>query len=154
MTADKAPRHLDLTRTLDAPRALVFKVWTQPQHLAQWWGPHGFTVPECTVDLRPGGALRIRMTGHGFDEVMHGEFVEIVEPERLVFKSFLRDDSGATYLETLTVVTFAETNGKTNLTINIRVVAERPEAEGPLQGMSEGWNQTLERLATYVAHKV
>jgi uncharacterized protein YndB with AHSA1/START domain len=146
----QGPRELELTRVLDAPRALVFKVWTEPRHLAKWWGPHGFTAPECTIDLRPGGTLRIRMTGHGFDNVMDGEFVEIVEPERLVFKSFLRDETGAPYLETLTEVTFSEEAGKTNLRLLVRVVKAGPEAEGPLEGMTEGWNQSLERLAEYV----
>jgi len=146
----QAPRELDLTRVLDAPRALVFKVWTEPQHLAKWWGPHGFTAPECTLDLRPGGRLRIRMTGHGFDNVMDGEFVEIVEPERLVFKSFLRDGTGTPYLETLTTVTFSEDAGKTTLRLLVRVVEAGSQAEGPLEGMNEGWNQSLQRLAAYV----
>jgi len=146
----QTPRELDLTRVLDAPRALVFKVWTEPRHLAKWWGPHGFTTPECSLDLRPGGKLRIRMTGHGFDNVMDGEFVEIVEPERLVFKSFLRDETGAPYLEALTTVTFSEHAGKTTLRLIVRVVESGPQAEGPLEGMSEGWNQSLERLAAYV----
>jgi len=146
----QAPRELDLTRVLDAPRALVFKVWTEPRHLAKWWGPHGFTTPECSLDLRPGGKLRIRMTGHGFDNVMDGEFVEIVEPERLIFKSFLRDATGAPYLETLTIVTFSEHAGQTTLRLIVRVLESGPEAEGPLEGMNEGWNQSLERLDAYV----
>jgi uncharacterized protein YndB with AHSA1/START domain len=146
----RGPRELELTRVLDAHHALVFKVWTEPRHLAKWWGPHGFTTPECTIDLRPGGTLRIRMTGHGFDNVMDGEFVEIVEPERLVFKSFLRDETGAPYLETLTEVTFNEDAGKTNLQLLVRVVKAGPKAEGPLEGMNEGWNQSLQRLAAYV----
>lgn len=151
MTSRPAPRELALARTLDAPRALVFNVWTDPQHLAKWWGPHGFTNPECAVDLRPGGALRIRMIGHGFDNVMYGEFVEILEPERLVFRSFLSDVAGKPYLEILNTVTFGELAGKTALTLTAHVVKAGPEAEGPLEGMAEGWSQSLERLAEYVA---
>ena len=56
-----AERELLLTRTLDAPRALVFRAWTEPEHLARWWGPQGFTTPSCTMDVRPGGAWRICM---------------------------------------------------------------------------------------------
>ena len=155
MTSENAPapRELSLTRTLDAPRALVFKVWTEPRHLQQWWGPHGFAAPECSVDLRPGGALRIRMVGLGFDNVMDGEFVEIAEPERLVFKSFLRDDAGAPFLELLNVVTFAEAGEKTILTLNVRVVEAGPRAESPLEGMHEGWNQSLERLEAYLTER-
>jgi uncharacterized protein YndB with AHSA1/START domain len=146
-----SPRELVLTRVLDAPRALVFEAWTDPQHLAHWWGPDGFTSPECEVDLRPGGALFIRMVGHGFDEKMYGTFVEISAPERLVYKSFLRDGTGATYLETLNTVTFAERDGKTTMTVNVRVTFAGPAAAGPLEGMDEGWRQMLARLAGYVA---
>ncbi len=54
MTSEE--QELVLTRVFDAPRELVFKVWTDPKHVAQWWGPHGFTNPVCELDLRPGGA--------------------------------------------------------------------------------------------------
>jgi uncharacterized protein YndB with AHSA1/START domain len=46
---------ITMVRIFDAPRELVFRAWTDPEHLAQWWGPHGFTNPVCEVDLRPGG---------------------------------------------------------------------------------------------------
>ncbi len=65
-TAQAAPpakRELNITRIFDAPRSLVFKMWTDPKHVAQWWGPKGFTNPVCERDVRPGGALRIVMRG-------------------------------------------------------------------------------------------
>jgi uncharacterized protein YndB with AHSA1/START domain len=58
-----AERELTITRVFDAPRALVFEVWTDPKHLAQWWGPQGFTNPVCEFDARVGGELRIHMRG-------------------------------------------------------------------------------------------
>ena len=58
--AEPADRVLSITRTFDAPRELVFKVWTQPEHLVRWWGPKGFTTPSCQMDVRPGGAYRTR----------------------------------------------------------------------------------------------
>ena len=61
--ADPTFRTVVLTRLLDAPRELVFKMWTDPTHVARWWGPKGFTNPVCEVDARPGGALRIVMRG-------------------------------------------------------------------------------------------
>jgi uncharacterized protein YndB with AHSA1/START domain len=54
-------RELVITRILEAPRALVFKAWTEPERLAQWWGPRGFSLPACQLDLRPGGAYRFHM---------------------------------------------------------------------------------------------
>src|SRR5258708_29275739 len=84
--AELAERELVITRIFDAPRELVFKVWTDPKHLAQWWGPQGFTNPVCEIDLRPGGALRIVMRApDGAEHPMTGIYREIVAPERLGF---------------------------------------------------------------------
>src|SRR5687768_2336267 len=75
-----------LTRLFDAPRALVFKVWTEPRHLAQWWGPRDFTNPVCELDVRVGGSILIHMRApDGRVYPMTGTFREIVAPERLVF---------------------------------------------------------------------
>ncbi len=58
-TMPPADRELTMTRIFDAPRELVFKAWTNPEHVAQWWGPKGFTNPVCELDVRPGGAWRM-----------------------------------------------------------------------------------------------
>src|SRR5258705_11639360 len=84
--ADTKPltREVTITRLVGAPRELVFRAWTDPKHLAQWWGPRGFTNPVCEVDLRVGGALRIVMRApNGTEYPMRGVFREIVAPERL-----------------------------------------------------------------------
>ncbi len=147
-----AAREHVFTRTLDAPRALVFTAWTDPKHLAQWWGPHHFTNPVCEADPRPGGAIYIEMRGpEGTTYPMHARFVEVVPPERLVFTTFLENDAGTVFLEVLNTVTFAERDGKTLLTVNARVVSAGPGSEEPLSGMEEGWSQSLERLAAYTA---
>lgn len=155
MTPESAPaagRELVFTRTLDAPRELVFEVWTDPKHLAQWWGPHDFTNPVCEVDARPGGALYIEMRApDGASHPMYGTFVEVLKPERLAFTAWLKDAAGAVFLEIFNTVTFAESGGKTVLTISARVVTAGPGSEEPLSGMEEGWNQSLERLAAYTA---
>jgi uncharacterized protein YndB with AHSA1/START domain len=141
-------RELVLTRTIDAPRSLVFKVWTDPEHLARWWGPHGFTNPVCEVDVRPGGEIRIDMAGpDGTVHPMKGVFREVVEPERLVFTTTaMEDEQGRPRLETLNTVTFAEHDGKTTLTLRAVVLVAAPEAAGAIGGMEAGWSQSLERL--------
>jgi uncharacterized protein YndB with AHSA1/START domain len=145
-------QELVLTRVFDAPRELVFKVWTDPAHLVHWWGPKGFTNPVCQLDARPGGAIRIHMRGpDGTVYPMAGVYKEIVEPERIVFASGALDSAGHPLFEVLTSVTFAEQAGKTTLTLHARVTMSTPAAAPHLGGMTEGWTQSLERLAAYVA---
>jgi len=88
-------RTVVITRVFDAPRELVFKAWTDAKHLAQWWGPKGFTNPICEVDARPGGNLRIVMRApDGAEHPMTGVFREVTAPERLVFTSAAVDRDG------------------------------------------------------------
>ncbi len=150
--AEATDRELVITRVFDAPRELVFKAWTDPKHVAEWWGPKGFTNPICELDLRPGGAIRIDMRGpDGVVYPMKGVFHEIVEPERLVVTtSAFEDQEGNPQLEVLNTVTFAEYNGKTKLTLRAVVVKSAPEVAAALDGMEEGWSQSLERLADHL----
>jgi uncharacterized protein YndB with AHSA1/START domain len=147
-----AERIVVITRVFDAPRALVFKAWTDAEHLKQWWGPgHGFTNPVVEADARPGGVIRIDMQGpDGVVYPNRGVFHEIVEPERLVLTTELLDDEGNTRIEVLNTVTFAEENGKTTLTLHARVVRSTPDAAAALAGMEQGWTGSLERLAEYL----
>jgi uncharacterized protein YndB with AHSA1/START domain len=145
-------QELVLTRVFDAPRGLVFKVWIDPKHVAQWWGPSGFTNPLCELDLRRGGAILIHMRGpNGVVYPMTGVYQEVVEPERLVFTSAALDDEGNPMFEVLTTVTFAEESGKTKQILRARVIKMTPQAAPYIAGMEQGWTQSLERLAAYVA---
>jgi len=152
-TGETAERELVMERIFDAPRELVFKAWTDPKHVAQWWGPKGFTNPVCELDVRPGGALLIHMRGpDGVVYPTKGVFHEIVEPERLVFTtSAFEDDQGNPQLEVLNTVTFAELGGKTKLRLHAVVVKSAPAVEAALAGMEEGWSQSLDRLAEELA---
>jgi uncharacterized protein YndB with AHSA1/START domain len=144
---DAADRELVLTRIIDAPRELVFRMWTDPVHLAKWWGPRDFTNPVCEIDFRPSGALRIVMRApDGTDYPMGGVFREIIEPERLVFTNCALDSDGNVLLDGLTTVTFAEQGGKTKLTVQTRATALVPGAARYLEGMQAGWEQTLDGL--------
>ena len=148
---DPMKREIHLTRVLDAPSELVWKAWTDPKHLAKWWGPHGFTNPVCEIDLRPGGRLYIIMRSpDGVEYPMKGVFREIVEHERLVFTAVAEDTQGIPALESLTTVTFAKQGTKTMLTVEASAVGLAPIASQMLQGMEAGWTQTLERLADLV----
>ena len=132
----------------------MFKAWTDPKHLAKWWGPRGFTNPVCELEARPGGVIRIDM--HGPDGVvypMKGVGHEIVEPERLVFTSCAHEDKeGNPGIEVLNTVTFVEQDGKTKLTLQAVVVRAAPEAARALEGMEAGWTQSVERLEASLAN--
>jgi uncharacterized protein YndB with AHSA1/START domain len=145
-------RELVLTRVFDAPRELVFKAWTDPKQVAQWWGPRGFTNPVCDLDVRPGGAIRIHMRGpEGTVYPMTGVYQEVVEPERLVFTSAALDADGNPMFEVLTTVTFAEQGGKTKQIMRARVINTTAQAAPYIAGMEQGWTQSLERLAESLA---
>jgi uncharacterized protein YndB with AHSA1/START domain len=146
--ADGAGRELVVARTIAAPRRRVFEAWTDPDRLARWWGPRGFTNAVRELEPCPGGAIRIDMRGpDGTVYPMAGVFREILEPERLVFSSAALDGEGEILFEVQNTVTFAERGGRTALTTRARVVKTTPGAPPYLEGMETGWDQSLERLA-------
>ena len=147
--AESAERVLVLTRLFDAPRSLVFKAWTEPEHLARWWGPRGFTSTIIANDVRPGGAYRFHMRGpEGDDHWLQGVYREVVAPEQLVMAGAWTDADGKPVSpETLLTVTFEEHQGKTKLTLH-QAVFESVTARDEHRG---GWTSSLERLAEYLA---
>lgn len=153
MAATAPLRELKFTRVLDAPREMVFRAWTDAAHLAQWWGPRGFTSPLCELDVRPGGSIRIDMLGpDGRYFLMGGEYREIVPPERLVFSiTGVKNERGEPELVNLNTVTFEREGGRTLLTFLTQVLKAGPGTEEFMAGMEEGWSQTLNRLVEEVS---
>lgn len=142
-----ATREILVTRIFAAPRELVFKAWIEPERMAQWWGPHGYTNPVCEMDVRPGGSLHMVMRApDGFEHPMTGVFHEVVEPERLVFTAVARNAQGDALLEARTTVTFAEQEGKTKVTVQASALGVAEQAATMLAGMQEGWTQSLQKL--------
>src|SRR5258707_634236 len=149
--AEHSEWDLIITRVFDAPRELVFKVWTDPNHVAQWWGPKGFTNPVCELDVRAGGAILILMrASDGVVYPMSGTFEEITPPERLVFISSALDGNGKSMFDILTTVVFDDQHGKTALTIQARVIKTTAQAPQYLKGMQAGWTQSLDRLGNHL----
>ncbi len=135
-----------LTRVFDAPRELMWKLWTEPEHIRKWWGPKGFTLPGCEMDFRPGGAYRFVMRGpDGQDNPFHGVYREIVRNERIVFTAILDNLPGH---ELVTTVTFADEGGKTKLTVR----QTTPPGDAG-RGQNQGWSETLARLAALIAEE-
>ncbi len=145
-------KELTLTRLVSAPRQRVWKAWTDPKLVAQWWGPRGFTIPVCEIDLRPGGRILIHMSGFGMLVPMAGVFKEIVEPERLVFTNNAYADAklSTVLIEGVTTVTLADEGGKTRMTVHTEVLRASPEATQALAGMNQGWAEQVDKLEEFL----
>jgi len=149
-----AEREITLVRTFDAPRELVFSMWTDAKNLAQWWGPHQFDNPVCEADARPGGPIVIHMRGpDGNVHVMGGAYLEITPPSRIVFTTTV-DDDGVRILEGHNVVTFEEAGGKTKMTLQSKVAGFTEITKFMVGGFDAGWTQSLEKLQALVAQRV
>jgi len=148
-------QELVITRVFDAPRELVWKAWTEPDRLMQWWGPKGFTAPVCEIDLRVGGKyLNCMRSPEGKDYWSTGVYREILAPQRIVCTDSFADEHGnvvpATHygmspdspLEMLVTVTFEEQEGKTTMTLrHVGLPSEMSELAGA------GWNESFDKLA-------
>lgn len=141
--ATSAVSDLVITRVFDAPRELVFRMWTDATHAMQWWGPRDYPASHMEIDARPGGRWRhcLRATEGGRELWQHGVFREVVAPERLVF-TFRWEEDGERGLETLVTVTFASEGPKTRVTF--RHAPFQSDAER--DGHRDGWTSSFDRL--------
>jgi len=146
-----------ITRSLKAPRALVFKLWTDPAHLPMWWGPKGFNCQTCRMDVRVGGSFHVDLLGpDGVSYPCDGIYREIVEPERIVYDGLAKegDPCGAGLPPYGRVtISFTEHEGMTTVRVHaqLRSVADREAAVE--HGFGVGWSQALERLDAYVSQQ-
>lgn len=144
-------REIAATRILDAPRELVWKVWTDPEHIAKWWGPNGFTTTTTSMELKPGGVWRYVMHGpDGRDYQNKVTYLEVVEPERLVYT--LGGGEDVEPVSHHVTVTFRELGGRTR--VDMLMVFASAEARTHVietYGAFEGLKQHLGRLEVYLA---
>lgn len=150
--ADGSDREIVVARIFPAPRELVFSAWTDPRHVANWWGPRGFSTTTHEMDVRPGGTWRFIM--HGPDGTNYPNLItyrEVVRPERLVYTHVGNTDNDPHAF--VSTATFADLGGgKTQVTL--RAVFQTPEDRDFVvknYGAVEGVQQTLERLGEQVA---
>lgn len=148
---DRDPRSIIGTRVFDAPRALVFSAFSDPEHLAQWWGPTGFSTTTSAFEFRPGGVWRFVMHGpDGRDYQNRVTYDEIVPPERIVYRHGGGDDVEPVQFKT--TVTFEDIgDGQTRMTWR----GQFPSAEERARvikefGADTGLAQTMARLAEYL----
>jgi uncharacterized protein YndB with AHSA1/START domain len=140
---------ITITRVFDAPRELVFRAWTDPDHLAEWFGPGGFETPRDTIeiDLRVGGRLKLRMVQQGgsMDYPLNYEIVELVEPELLVLRSDPMPQVGLDH-DTFTRIELEDEAGRTRMTLTD---GPYPDAGG--RGAAAGWEASFDKLASALA---
>ncbi|WP_339329337.1 SRPBCC domain-containing protein [Cohnella caldifontis] len=155
-----------LKREFNAPRELVFKVWTDPAHFGNWWGPKGFSLEVAKMDVRPGGMFLGCQKSPDGQHAMWGKFVyrEVQAPEKVVWVQSFSDEEGNTVrapfnpnwpLEILNILTLEENGGKTVLTLQggpLNASAAEQEAyEAMAPMLAQGFEGTFEQLANYLA---
>jgi uncharacterized protein YndB with AHSA1/START domain len=142
-------REIVITRIFDAPRELVFRVSMDPTLIPRWWGPARIGITVEKMDVRPGGTYRFVQHGPDGSEVgFHGEYREVVLPERVVQTFEFEGMPGHVALETST---FEDAGGRTKLTIT-ELFESVEDRDGMLQsGMEEGLTETHDRLAALLA---
>lgn len=138
-----------MSRTFNAPLALVWAAYTEPQHVANWWGQRGSTTIVDTLDLRPGGAWRfVQRTAKGEEYGFRGEYREVVPREKLVSTFEFEGMPGHIVVDS---ATFAERDGKTTVTV-VSTFASKEDRDGMLaSGMTEGANESWDRLEELLA---
>jgi uncharacterized protein YndB with AHSA1/START domain len=146
-TSASPDRELKITRVFNAPRRLIFKAWTQPEHFARWLGPKDFTTVACQMNVQLGGIYRACIRSpEGKDHWMQGVYREIVEPERLVFTFAWEDENSQPRHETLVTVTFAEQDNRTLMTFH-QAIFESVESH---DAHRSGWSECFDRLEAYL----
>ncbi|MDB5540203.1 MAG: hypothetical protein JWQ89_1930 [Devosia sp.] len=134
---------LQFTRMFEAPRALVFKVWSSPEHVVRWYGPEGYALLSCDMDFREGGAWRFCMSnGPGHAHWIHGVYREIREPSRLSF-TYINDYDGHEMLVTMDFIDRGERTEMHFQQAGFTRIEER-------DGHDWGWNSTIDLLAAYL----
>lgn len=159
-TNQKKDTSLTITRVFNAPPELVWKAWTQPEQMKQWWGPKGFTCPVCKMDCRPGGTyLNCMRSPEGKDYWSRGSYREIVPQKKIVCTDSFADEKGnvvsASYygmsadfpMEMLIVATLEGVQGGTKLTLtHIGIPSGKDQDD-----CRDGWSQSFDKLADYLA---
>lgn len=146
-------RELVLTRLIDAPREKLYRAWTEPELLVQWFSPLPWTTPEAELDLRAGGKSRVIMRSpEGETFPSEGVYLEVVPNERLVFTDAYTAGWEPSEKPFMTaIITFEDEAGKTRYTARVRHWSEADREEHEGMGFHEGWGQCADQLAALVA---
>jgi uncharacterized protein YndB with AHSA1/START domain len=142
-------REVVLTRVFDAPRQMVFDAFTKPELLKRWFGPRGWSLVVCEVDLKVGGEFRFVLRGpDGRDMGMRGVYREIAPPDRSVHMETFDDFPGA---ESQVTTVLVERDGKTTFTATVRYPSQEVRDAVIQSGMEHGAAESYDKLAELLA---
>lgn len=150
---------ITLERAYDASPKRVWKAWTDPKELKQWWGPDNVSIPKCEVDLRVGGTLHIVMEAgeamgpyKGTKWPMRATFTVVEPNSRLSYaaQAWTEGQKEETMVDQTTEIIFTEENGKTNVIVKAAIHKAGPKAGMAVQGMEYGFNQQLDKLKKFL----
>lgn len=156
----KKTKTLDLERSYRAPIATVWRAWTEPEMLRQWWGPEKTFVPDCRVDLRVGGELYIVMEAgeamgkyRGTRWPMAATFTRIEAPTRLTYdaRSWTDGEEDGSTIQHTNDITFTERDGTTTVALHVAITSIGPKARMAAFGMRFGYKAQLDKLETLLA---
>jgi uncharacterized protein YndB with AHSA1/START domain len=144
-----------IERIFDAPRTLMFKLFTDPFHLAQFWGPHGSTNPVCEMDVRPGGKwVQVMRFADGSEYRHTSVYLEVVAPERIVYRDVPNDGIVAVHElpppQLLTTILFEDLGGRTKLIAHVRAQSIAGRDETVRRGFADVVAQGYERIDAYL----
>ena len=142
---------IKIVRVFDAPRMLVYQMWSTPNHLAKWSAPRGYAIPAARTDFREGGSWYARMLAlDGADHRLQGQYIEIVEGSRIVLTHSWLDEKGKPGHETLISVSFEDDGKKTKMTF----LQEGFDSIASRDGMAAGWRECFDQLGEQLGHIV
>lgn len=151
MSVVVSDKEITFTRVLDAPRDLVWRIWTKPEHVAKWWGPDDFGSGGCEIDLRVGGTFLMKMTSpSGMIIPSTGTFTEVSPPERFVLEGPLTADTACgtgVPPKAIVTLTLEDADGKTTLTLHTRFETDDARKAAEDSGFAASWPQSFDRMA-------
>ena len=153
-------KEVKFERTYDASLEKVWKAWTDPEMLKQWWGPNNVIIPECEVDLRVGGRIYIVMEAgeamgpyKGTRWPMDGKYTVVEKNSKLAYtaKAWTEGQEATTQIDQVTELSLVDDNGKTKLKLKATINKIGSDAKMAVEGMQQGFNQQLQKLSKYLS---
>lgn len=159
--ANEPKQKLTITRTIQAPRAEVWKAFTEPDQVREWWGPRDFTAPDVDIDLREGGKYLYSMQSPDGQKMWStGRFLTIDPPQRLVMTDSFADENGEIVsptdygmledfpMESVVTYLFEEDGNQTRLTLVYEDLGQISGSD--LESMKQGWNESIDKMEEHI----